>query len=249
MAFPSGHLWYLEERRSSTPYGCRATKCCTAPLLIRPVGRPPKRPTTSGTVLRVGIVRGWWRRWSGIGESCSQVHRHEHDGCSKEWCDSTLGILIQDSAVVRSLRLSLFILAYNLFLRRLVCPRPSSTGRCGACSLIKMGGRLVRHSRRLIFQLSEVSVPRGCSRECWIVSADYRRRQAEGGYNHDFAKRESAPGSRLVQCAFTPLMKTQDMVHGENRIPYRIDQRTSCHPRDCPLSLKTPIWGIPVYTS
>ena len=26
--------------------------------------------------------------------------------------------------------------------------------------LIKMGGRLVRHSRRLIFQLSEVSVPR-----------------------------------------------------------------------------------------
>ena len=25
--------------------------------------------------------------------------------------------------------------------------------------LIKMGGRLVRHSRRLIFQLSEVSVP------------------------------------------------------------------------------------------
>ena len=27
--------------------------------------------------------------------------------------------------------------------------------------LIKMGGRLVRHSRRLIFQLSEVSVPRG----------------------------------------------------------------------------------------
>ena len=26
--------------------------------------------------------------------------------------------------------------------------------------LIKMGGRLVRHARRLIFQLSEVSVPR-----------------------------------------------------------------------------------------
>ena len=29
----------------------------------------------------------------------------------------------------------------------------------------------------------------GCSRECWIVSADYRRRQAEGGCNHDLAKR------------------------------------------------------------
>ena len=32
----------------------------------------------------------------------------------------------------------------------------------------------------------------------WIVSAGYRRRQVEGGYNHDLAKRESAPGSRLV---------------------------------------------------
>ena len=32
---------------SSTPYGCRATRCLQyeiAPLLIRPVGRPPKRP-------------------------------------------------------------------------------------------------------------------------------------------------------------------------------------------------------------
>ena len=58
--------------------------------------------------------------------------------------------------------------------------------------LIKMGGRLVRHARRLVFQLSEVSFLDGCSRECWIVSAGYRRRQAEGGYNHDLAKRGRA---------------------------------------------------------
>ena len=32
----------------------------------------------------------------------------------------------------------------------------------------------------------------------------YRRRQAEGGYNHDLAKRESAPGSRLVFNALSP---------------------------------------------
>ena len=38
----------------------------------------------------------------------------------------------------------------------------------------------------------------------WIVSAGYRRRQAEGGYNHDLAKRESAPGSRLVFNALSP---------------------------------------------
>ena len=44
---------------------------------------------------------------------------------------------------------------------------------------------------------SRFSCPRcrfldGCSRECWIVSAGYRRRQAEGGYNHDLAKRGRA---------------------------------------------------------
>ena len=37
---------------------------------------------------------------------------------------------------------------------------PSRRGRSVQVKLIKMGGRLVRHSRRLIFQLSEVSVPR-----------------------------------------------------------------------------------------
>ena len=37
---------------------------------------------------------------------------------------------------------------------------------------------------------------------CW--SPRQVRRQAEGGYNHDFAKRESAPGSRLVFNALSP---------------------------------------------
>ena len=35
--------------------------------------------------------------------------------------------------------------------------------------------------------------------------AGYRRRQAEGGYNHDLAKRESAPGSRLSSMRFHPI--------------------------------------------
>ena len=100
----------------------------------------------------------------------------------------------------------------------------------------------------------------GCSRECWIVSAGYRRRQAEGGYNHDLAKGESAPGSRLVFNAVSlPLAGarrrqrwTRSMVHGKNRIPYRIDRRFTglAGPDmmlpsrlDCPLSLKTPNMG------
>ena len=39
-------------------------------------------------------------------------------------------------------------------------PWSSRRGRSVQVKLIKMGGRLVRHSRRLNFQLSEVSVPR-----------------------------------------------------------------------------------------
>ena len=39
-------------------------------------------------------------------------------------------------------------------------PWSSRRGRNVQVKLIKKGGRLVRHSRRLIFQLSEVSVPR-----------------------------------------------------------------------------------------
>ena len=60
--------------------------------------------------------------------------------------------------------LSLFVLAYNLgnFLRRLCLPKAVKhwSLRSVQVKLIKMGGRLVRHSRWLIFQLSEMSVPR-----------------------------------------------------------------------------------------
>ena len=60
--------------------------------------------------------------------------------------------------------LSLFILAYNLgtFLRWLCLPKAVKhwSLRSVQVKLIKMGGRLVRHSWRLIFQLAEVSVLR-----------------------------------------------------------------------------------------
>ena len=66
--------------------------------------------------------------------------------------------------VANQVRLSLFILAYNLgnFLRRLALPE--SIKRWSLTSvqtrLIKTGGRLVRHVRRLVFQLAEVMVSR-----------------------------------------------------------------------------------------
>ena len=61
-------------------------------------------------------------------------------------------------------RLALFILAYNLgnFLRRLVLPETVKhwSLRSVQTKLIKIGGRLVRHARRLVFQLAEVLVTR-----------------------------------------------------------------------------------------
>ena len=60
------------------------------------------------------------------------------------------------------------------------------------------------HSRRLIFQLSERSVPRRLLQGVLDRIGRLSTAQAEGGYNHDLAKRESAPGSRLVFNALSP---------------------------------------------
>jgi len=66
--------------------------------------------------------------------------------------------------VANQVRLQLFIMAYNLgnFLRRLVLPKPIKDWslRSLQAKLIKMGGRMVRHARRIIFQLSEVAISR-----------------------------------------------------------------------------------------
>ena len=66
--------------------------------------------------------------------------------------------------VANQVRLSLFILAYNLgnFFRRLALPEAIKRWSLTSIQtrLIKTGGRLVRHARRLVFQLAEVMVSR-----------------------------------------------------------------------------------------
>ena len=66
--------------------------------------------------------------------------------------------------VANQVRLWLFILAYNLgnFFRRLALPEAIKSWSLTSIQtrLIKMGGRLVRHARRLVFQLAEVMVTR-----------------------------------------------------------------------------------------
>jgi hypothetical protein len=61
-------------------------------------------------------------------------------------------------------RLALFIMAYNLgnFLRRLALPEAMQHWSLTSLQtrMIKTGGRLVRHARRLVFQMAEVLVTR-----------------------------------------------------------------------------------------
>jgi hypothetical protein len=66
--------------------------------------------------------------------------------------------------VANQVRLGLFILAYNLgnFVRRLALPESVKhwSLRSVQTRLIKIGGRLMRRARRLVFQLAEVIMTR-----------------------------------------------------------------------------------------
>ena len=184
---------YLEERRVFYAIRLPSNKVLQweiAPLLIRPVGRPPKRP--------VILYDDFWYRaesWDRARRVVAKVEWHRGElfprvgfivtnmtagpegvvrfyngrGTAEQWIKEGKYALNWTRLschrfVANRVRLSLFVLAYNLgnFLRRLCLPKAVKhwSLRSVQVKLIKMGGRLVRHSRRLIFQLSEVSVPR-----------------------------------------------------------------------------------------
>ena len=71
--------------------------------------------------------------------------------------------------VDNQVRLQLFALAYNLgnFLRRLALPRSVKQWslRTLRDKLVKIGAKVIRHSRYVIFQMAEVAVPRAMFRE------------------------------------------------------------------------------------
>ncbi len=184
---------YLEERRVFYAIRLPSNKVLQyeiAPLLIRPVGRPPKRP--------VILYDDFWYRaesWDRARRVVAKVEWHQGElfprvgfivtnmtaapegvvrfyngrGTAEQWIKEGKYALNWTRLschrfVANRVRLSLFVLAYNLgnFLRRLCLTKTFKhwSLRSVQVKLIKMGGRLVRHSRRLIFQLSEVSVPR-----------------------------------------------------------------------------------------
>ena len=78
------------------------------------------------------------------------------------------------------MRLQLFVLAYNLgnFLREAVLPGAVRHWTLTTLreKLIKIGAKVVRHSRQVIFQMAEVAVPRALFRA--ILEAIERLRLA-----------------------------------------------------------------------
>ena len=159
-------------------------------LMKRPVGRPPKKPIIwhhdfryqagrwnqprrvvakvewhQGELLpRVGfIVTNLSAKPAGV------VHFYNGRGTAEQWIKEGKYALNWTRLschrfVANEVRLQLFLLAYNLgnFLRRLGLPKAVRDWSLSSLQvkLIKIGGRMVRHARRIIFQLAEVAVPR-----------------------------------------------------------------------------------------
>jgi hypothetical protein len=159
-------------------------------LLKRPVGRPPKKPVLwhhdfcyqagSWERPRRVVAKVEWHRgelFPRLGFIVTNlslpaegvVHFYNGRGTAEQWIKEGKYALHWTRLschrfVANQVRLQLFILAYNLgnFLRRLALPESVKEWslRSVQVKLVKIGGRLVRHARRLVFQLAEVAVPR-----------------------------------------------------------------------------------------
>ena len=164
-------------------------------LLIRPVGRPPKKPivlyysfryqTVSWDIARRVVAKIEWHagelfprinfivtnlRW----KSSNVVKFYNKRGTSEQWIKEGKYALNWTKLschdfVDNQVRLQLFALAYNLgnFLRRLALPKSVKKWslRTLRTKLIKIGAKVVRHSRYVVFQMAEVAVSRTLFRE------------------------------------------------------------------------------------
>jgi hypothetical protein len=159
-------------------------------LLKRPVGRPPQKPIVlyhdfryqagSWDRPRRVVAKVEWHRgelFPRVGfivtnlsvKAKGVVHFYNGRGTAEQWIKEgkyalNWTRLSCHRLVANQVRLQLFVLAYNLgnFLRRLGLPRAIKDWslRSLQMKLIKMGGRIVRHARQIIFQLAEVAVSR-----------------------------------------------------------------------------------------
>ena len=164
-------------------------------LLKRPVGRPPKKPVVryhdfvyqaqSWDIPRRVVAKEEWHQgelFPRVGFVVTNLnlppegvtHYYNGRGTAEQWIKEGKYALNWTRLschrfVANQVRLWLFVLAYNLgnFMRRLTLPESVKhwSLRSVQTKLIKMGGRLVRHARRLVFQLAEVAVSREVFRQ------------------------------------------------------------------------------------
>jgi Transposase DDE domain group 1 len=161
-----------------------------AHLLTCPVGRPPKRPQVfhasfsyraeSWSKPRRVVARVEWHQgelYPRVGFIVTNLTRpaerivkfYNRRGTAEQWLKEGKAALrwtrlscraFRDNAV----RLQLFALAYNLanFLRSLALPDEVARWSLTTLreKLVKIGARIVRHGRYVMFQLAEVAVPR-----------------------------------------------------------------------------------------
>jgi Transposase DDE domain group 1 len=159
-------------------------------LLSRPVGRPPKKPQVffasftyqaqSWSKPRRVVAKVEWHQgelYPRVGFILTNLTRpaeriskfYNGRGTAERWIkEGKLALrwtrlscrAFRDNAV----RLQLFALAYNLanFLRSLALPDTIAQWSLTTLreKLVKVGARIVRHGRYLVFQLAEVAVPR-----------------------------------------------------------------------------------------
>ncbi|MFC1781630.1 IS1380 family transposase, partial [Planctomycetota bacterium] len=157
-------------------------------LMTRPVGHPPKQPivlyesfqyrAASWNTARRVVAKIEWHvgelfprvgfivtnlRW----KSSNVVKFYNKRGTAEQWIKEgkyalNWTRLSCHDFVDNQVRLQLFALAYNLgnFLRRLALPRKIKDWslRTLQVKLIKIGAKVIRHSRYVIFQMAEVMV-------------------------------------------------------------------------------------------
>lgn len=159
-------------------------------LLTRPVGRPPKKPVVryhdfmyqaaSWDKARRVVAKVEWHQGelfprvgfiaTNLPWRCKRVVRfYNQRGTAEQWIKEGKNAvkwtrLSCHDFADNQVRLQLFALAYNLgnFLRRLVLPAPVKHWTLTTMreKLIKIGAKVVRHSKYVFFQMAEVAVPR-----------------------------------------------------------------------------------------
>ena len=159
-------------------------------LLTRPVGRPPKKPVVryhnfmyqagSWDRERRVVAKVEWHQGelfprvgfivTNLPWRSKRVTRfYNQRGTAEQWIREGKNAvkwtkLSCHDFVDNQVRLQLFALAYNLgnFLRRLALPRPMKHWTMTTLreKLIKIGAKVVRHSKYVFFQMAEVAVSR-----------------------------------------------------------------------------------------